>query len=288
MSKVSTLMTGAAFGVAFVVSAHAADVKSVDIITMNDTPQLLEVKDGLMAGLTAHGYSEGKNLKVNFKSAQGNFGTAQQIVRQFIGENPDVIVTITTPTSQAAVAATKEVPIIFTTVTDPLKSKLVTQEKHPGGNASGISDLVPTERQLDIVKEIVPNLKTLGLVYDPSLDNSRSTVESVKAAAPKMGIKLVESPAMGINNVPSAGQALVGKVDAIFVPNDTTVYGAFESLVRLRRMARCRSSPPSGAAFSAAPSRRSVSISRTWASARPTWWTRFSRAPSRETWTSST
>ena len=64
MSKVSSLMTGAAVGVAFAVSAHAADVKSVDIITMNDTPQLLEVEDGLMAGLTAHGYSEGKNLKV--------------------------------------------------------------------------------------------------------------------------------------------------------------------------------------------------------------------------------
>ena len=233
MSKTPSLLTGAAFGLALAVAAHAADVKNVAIITMNDTPQLLEVKDGLMAGLASHGYTEGKNLNVNFKSAQGNFGTAQQIVRQFIGENPDVIVTITTPTSQAAIAATKDIPIIFTTVTDPLKSKLVTQEKHPGGNASGISDLVPAERQLDVVKEIVPNLKTLGLVYDPGLDNARSTVESIKAIAPKMGFTIIELPAMGINNVPSAGQALVGKVDAIFVPNDTTVYGAFESLVKV-------------------------------------------------------
>src|SRR6185437_10857228 len=107
-------------------------------------------------------------------------------------------------------------PIIFTTVTDPVKSKLVTQEKHPGGNASGISDVVPTELQLNLVKEIIP-----------SLDNSRSTVESVKELAPKMGFKTLESPAMGLNNVPAAGQALVGKVEAIFVPNDTTVYGAF-------------------------------------------------------------
>lgn len=233
MSKTPSLLTGAAFGLALAVAAHAADVKNVAIITMNDTPQLLEVKDGLMAGLASHGYTEGKNLNVNFKSAQGNFGTAQQIVRQFIGENPDVIVTITTPTSQAAIAATKDIPIIFTTVTDPLKSKLVTQEKHPGGNASGISDLVPAERQLDVVKEIVPNLKTLGLVYDPGLDNARSTVESIKAIAPKMGFTIIELPAMGINNVPSAGQALVGKVDAIFVPNDTTVYGAFKSLVKV-------------------------------------------------------
>jgi len=239
MSKISFAIAGAVFSLALSVSAQAADaVKTMSIITMNDTPQLLEVKEGLIKGLAAHGYTEGKNLKVDFKSAQGNFGTAQQIVRQFIGEKPDVIVTITTPTSQAAVAATKDIPIIFTTVTDPLKSKLVTRENHPGGNASGISDLVPTESQINIVKEIVPNLKTLGLVYDPSLDNARSTVESIKAIAPKMGFKTIESPAMGINNVPSAGQALVGKVEAIFVPNDTTVYGAFESLVKVAQDAK--------------------------------------------------
>ncbi|HEX3442940.1 MAG TPA: ABC transporter substrate-binding protein [Pseudolabrys sp.] len=203
------------------------------IVTMVDTPQLLEVRDGVLEGLKDHGYVEGKNLKIDFKSAQGNFGTAQQIVRQFIGDRPDVIVTITTPTSQAAVAATKDIPIVFSTVTDPLKAKLVTQVKHPGGNATGISDLVPIEAQLDVVKEIVPKLKTLGLVYDPSLPNAVSTVESIKAVAPKMGFTTVEAPAMGLNNVPSAGQSLVGKVDAIFVPNDTTVYAAFESLVKV-------------------------------------------------------
>ena len=215
------------------IAAAAETGKTVSIITMNDTPQLLEVKEGLVSGLSRHGYVEGKNLKIDFKSAQGNFGTAQQIVRQFIGEHPDVIVTITTSTSQAAVAATKEIPIVFTTVTYPVASKLVPTLKHPGGNATGVADLVPTERQLDIVKQLVPNLKVLGLVFDPSLDNARSTVESVKMLAPKMGFSTVELPAMGINNVPSAGQSLVGKVDAIFVPNDTTVYGAFEALVKV-------------------------------------------------------
>jgi len=226
------------FAGAIATSASAQTVKKVDIITMNDTPQLLEVRDGLLKGLADHGYVDGKNMKVDFESAQGNFGTAQQIVRQFIGDNPDLIVTITTPTSQVAVAATKDIPIIFSTVTDPIKSKLVTSLTHPGGNASGVCDLVPTEQQLNVVKQIVPKLKTLGVVYDPSLDNSRSTVDSIKAIAPKMGITVVESPAMGLNNVPAAGQNLVGKVDAIFVPNDTTVYGAFETLVKISQDAK--------------------------------------------------
>jgi putative ABC transport system substrate-binding protein len=107
MSKIALALTTTILGTALSVATYAADVKNISIITMNDTPQLLEVKDGLLKGLADHGYTEGKNLKVDFKSAQGNFGTAQQIVRQFIGEAPDVIVTITTPTSQAAVAATK-------------------------------------------------------------------------------------------------------------------------------------------------------------------------------------
>jgi putative ABC transport system substrate-binding protein len=219
--------------VACAASAQAETTKSMAMIVMSDTPQLVEVKNGVLKGLANHGLVEGKNLKVDFKSAQGNFGTAQQIVRQFIGDHPDVIVPITTPTSQAAVAATKDIPIVFTTVTDPLAAKIVTSAKHPGGNVTGIADVVPTERQLDVVKQIVPSLKRLGLVYDPSLDNSRSTAESIKALAPKMGFTVVESPAMGLNNVPSAGQALAGKVDAIFVPNDTTVYAAFESLVKI-------------------------------------------------------
>src|SRR6185312_13175929 len=98
-------------------SVRADDMKKIDIVTMTDTPQLLEVRDGILQGLKERGYVEGKNLKVDFKSAQGNFGTAQQIARQFVGDAPDVIVPITTPTSQAVAAATKSLPVVFTTVT---------------------------------------------------------------------------------------------------------------------------------------------------------------------------
>jgi len=211
----------------------AAETKSIAIITMVDTPQLVEVKDGVIKGLAAHGYVDGKNLKINFKSAQSNFGTAQQIARQFIGEAPDVIVSITTPASQAVVAATKDLPVIFTVVTDPVSAKLISSKTHPGGNVSGISDVVPTERQIGLVREIVPGLKTLGLLYDSASDSSRASAESIKALGPKMGFTVVEAAAMGLNNVASAAQSLVGRVDAIFVPNDTTVYAGFESVVKV-------------------------------------------------------
>ena len=218
--------------------AAADAVKKLAIITMVDTPQLIEVKDGLLAGLAERGYVDGKNLKVDFKSAQANFGTAQQIARQFVGDAPDCIVSITTPASQAVVAATKDIPIIFTTVTDPISAKLVPKNDHPGGNVSGVSDLVPTAQQIDLVKELVPKLKTLGILYDSAQDSARSTADSIKALAPKMGFKVVEAPAMGINNVTAAAQSLVGKVDAIFVPNDTTVYATFEAVVKVAQDAQ--------------------------------------------------
>jgi putative ABC transport system substrate-binding protein len=83
------------------------------------------------------------------------------------------------------------------------------------------------------VKEIVPGLKTLGLLYDSASDSSRASAESIKALGPKMGFTVIEAAAMGLNNVPSAAQSLVGRVDAIFVPNDTTVYATFESVVKV-------------------------------------------------------
>lgn len=210
-----------------------ASPKKIDMITMTDTPQLLEVHDGIVAGLKQLGYVDGKDIQIDFKSAQGNFGTAQQIVRQFVGDRPDVIVPITTPTSQATAAATKDIPIVFTTVTDPIAAKLVSKLDKPGGNISGVSDPVPIKQMMTMIKEFVPGLKKLGLVYDPSLPNSVVTVKQIKEVATTMGFTTVESAAMGLNNVPTAGQALVGKVDAIFVPNDTTVYAVFESLVKV-------------------------------------------------------
>jgi putative tryptophan/tyrosine transport system substrate-binding protein len=232
MIRIMTFACAAAC-ISFGEPAVAAEMKRVAIMTMVDTPQLIEVRDGVIKGLAEKGYVEGKNLKVDFKSAQGNFGTAQQIARQFVGDAPDVIVAITTPVSQAVVAATKEVPVVFSTVTDPVSAKIVGSNSHPGGNVSGVADLVPTELQINLVKELVPGLKSLGLVYDSSQDSARATANSIKEIAPKMGFTVIESPAMGVNNVASATQSLVGRVDAIFVPNDTIVYAAFETIVKV-------------------------------------------------------
>ncbi len=88
MKAMSLAAAGLLLGSAMSLGSAQAAPKKIDMITMTDTPQLLEVHDGIIKGLKQLGYVEGKDIQIDFKSAQGNFGTAQQIVRQFVGDRP--------------------------------------------------------------------------------------------------------------------------------------------------------------------------------------------------------
>lgn len=233
--RLFAIATGSLIGAGI---ANADERKHVAIVSMVDTPQLVEVHDGIVKGLAAHGFVDGKNIAIDYKSAQGSFSTAQQIARQYVGDAPDVIVAITTPVSEAVVMSTKTIPIVFSTVTDPIGARIIPSSGRPRGNITGVSDVVPTELQLDLIRKVLPNFKRLGLLYDSSQDSARSTAESIKQLAPSHDFSVIEAQAMGVNNVASAAQSLVGKVDAIFVPNDTIVYSAFETVVKVAQDTR--------------------------------------------------
>ena len=214
-------------------AVHAADTKKIAISMIIEVPQLLQTKDGILTGLSERGFSNGRNLSVEYQTANGNMPTQQQIARKFVGEVPDVIVAITTPTSQAMVAATKDIPIVFATVIDPVKAKVISKYDKPGGNVTGVSDAPPVAQQLRLMREILPNLKKLGFIYNPSLDSSKATLEWINEQGKPLGIEVVESPAPTANEVIPAARRLVGKVDAIFIPNDTTVVASIEAIVKI-------------------------------------------------------
>jgi putative ABC transport system substrate-binding protein len=159
--------------------------------------------------------------------------TQQQIAKKFVGDAPDVIVAITTPTSQAMAAATKDIPIVFVTVTDPIKAKLIPQFKAPGGNVTGVSDAAPIAEQLKLFKQLVPALKKIGFIYNPGLDSSKATLGWMQEQTKPLGIEVVESPAPTTNEVIPAARKLAGNVDAIYIPNDTTVVAALETVVKV-------------------------------------------------------
>ncbi|HEY1362952.1 MAG TPA: ABC transporter substrate-binding protein [Xanthobacteraceae bacterium] len=215
------------------VAADAAESRKIAISMIVEVPQLVQTKDGVLAGLAERGFVGGRNLSVDYQTANGSMPTQQQIARKFVGEAPDAIVSITTPTTQTMVAATKDIPIVFATVIDPIKAKIISRYEKPGGNVTGVSDAPPIAEQLGLLREILPNLKRLGFVYNPSLDSSKATLEWLTGEGRKLGIEIVESPAPTTNEVLPAARKLVGKADAIFIPNDTTVVAAIEAIVKI-------------------------------------------------------
>ena len=213
--------------------AHAADEKSVAVTAIVEHPALDAVRDGVQAALKEAGYEAGKNLKWQYQSAQGNTGTAAQIARKFVGDKPDAIVAIATPSAQAVVASTKTVPVVFSAVTDPVAAKLVPSWEPSKNNVTGVSDLLALDKQMELVKQVVPNAKRVGMVYNPGEANSAVVVKELKTLLPKLGMTLVEAAAPRSVDVGSAARSLIGKADVIYTSTDNNVVSAYEALVKV-------------------------------------------------------
>jgi len=211
--------------------AFAADVH-VAVSQIVEHPALDACRDGLLQGLKDAGYVEGENLTFTFQTAQGQPAVAAQIAKQYVGESPDVLVGIATPTAQALANATQTIPVVFSAVTDPVGAKLVDSMDKPGGNVTGLSDLSPVAQHVDIMRDIVPSLKNIGVVYNPGEPNAVSLVELLKSAAQAAGLQVVEGTASRTAEIGTAAQAVAEKSDIIYAITDNTVASAIASVIK--------------------------------------------------------
>lgn len=228
-------------GAAAVVGALAAaqaQAQSVAVTSIVEHPALDAVKDGVREALTKAGYTEAKGLKWQFQTAQGNTAIAAQIARKFVGDKPDVIVAIATPSAQAVVAATKSIPVVYSAVTDPVAAQLVPDWGPSGTNVTGVSDALSLDKQIELIKKVVPNAKKVGMVYNPGEANSVVVVKQLRELLPKAGMSLVEATAARTVDVGAAARSLVGKVDVIYTNTDNNVVSAYESLVKVGNSAK--------------------------------------------------
>ncbi|WDD95405.1 ABC transporter substrate-binding protein [Burkholderia sp. FERM BP-3421] len=230
---VQSILAGAV-SLAMLSGAHAQTVKVLSIV---DHPALDAIRDGVRAELKASGY-DGDKLKWEYQSAQGNTGTAAQIARKFIGDQPDVIVAIATPAAQAVVASTKNVPVVYSGVTDPVAAQLVKGWGPSGTNVTGVSDKLPLDRQVALIKRVVPKAKTVGMVYNPGEANSVVVVKELKDLLAKQGMSLKEAAAPRTVDIASAAKSLIGKVDVIYTNTDNNVVSAYEALVKVANEAK--------------------------------------------------
>ena len=213
--------------------AQAQNVKAVGVTAIVDHPALDSVRKGVEDELKALGWEEGRNLKLSYQSAQGNTATAGQIARKFAGDKVDAIVAIATPSAQAAVAATKNIPVVFTAVTDPVAAKLVKSWKPSGTNVTGVSDALPLAAQIDLLLKVKPGAKRVGYVYSPGEVNSTIVLKELKAELAKRGMSVAEAAAPRTVDIPSAAKSLGGKADVIYTSTDNNVVSAYESMVRV-------------------------------------------------------
>ncbi|MCX8601775.1 MULTISPECIES: ABC transporter substrate-binding protein [unclassified Gilliamella] len=212
--------------------SSANTVKNVAITAIVEHPSLDQIRDGVKDELVESGFKLDQDLKVQYKSAQGSSATAAQIARQFVAAKPDVIVAIATPSAQATAAATKQIPVVFAGITDPIAAKLIKDWQPSGTNITGVSDYQEIVPQVDFMKKIVPNVKSVGYIYSPNEINSTVVLKNLQAELTKHNIALVAVPAQRTADISTAANTLKGKVDLIYTTTDNNVVSAYDSLVK--------------------------------------------------------
>lgn len=195
-----------------------------------------ENEQGFIDRMAELGFVEGENVEYLRESAEGDITLANTIAQMFVDEEVDLIHSIATPTSLAALNAAEGtgIPVIFGSVTDPTnpESQLVDSWEQPGGDVTGVSDWLDVPIEIEMALSIMPDIEKMGVVYNAGEPNSVSQVDQLKAAASDLGLsEVVEATADSSAAVITAAQSLVGRVDAVWVGTDNTVVSGFEALV---------------------------------------------------------
>ncbi|MFF2272441.1 ABC transporter substrate-binding protein [Agromyces sp. NPDC058136] len=210
----------------------SADQISIGISQIVQHPALDATREGFKQAFADAGYVEGEDIVFDEQNAQGEQATATTIAAKFQTDGVDLVLAIATPTAQAAAQSIVDIPVLFTAVTEPAEAGLVDSWEKPGGNVTGTSDLNPVEQQLELVTQVVPDAKTVGIVYSSGEVNSEVQVELAKEAADKLGLEIKEATVTNSSEVAQATESL-GDVDAIYIPTDNRVTEGLEAVVQI-------------------------------------------------------
>ena len=225
MKKVLLLMLGLMVMVACGKKEEAVKPIKIGLTQIVEHPSLDEIKKGIIDRLAEKGYKDGEKIVINFQNAQGEMTNADLIAKDF-AEQEDIIVAITTPSAQAALNATKDKPIFYSAVTDPVASGL------KGANITGTSDATPIEAQIKLAKELLGNFKKIGIVYNIGEANSEAQVQSIKALGQKNGFEVVAKGINTVNDIAPALDVILDDVDFLYTPVDNMLASSYPVIVK--------------------------------------------------------
>ena len=175
--------------------------------------------DGFIAALDDAGIV----YEVDQQNASGDQSACQTVASKFANEKKDLILAIATPAAQAMVGAVEDTPVLITAVTDPAESGLVDTNEKPGANVTGTSDLTPVKEQIDLLKQLVPEAKTVGVLYCSAESNSKIQADMAKEAIAAAGMESKEYTVSSSNEIQTVVQSMVGAVDAVYAPTDNVI-----------------------------------------------------------------
>lgn len=212
-------------------------IKTVAITQIVPHQSLEEAKQGLLETLKLEGYEPGKNLVLLDENAHGNITTANLIAKKFVGNKKvDVIVPISTPSALSVKSAAKglKIPIVFSSVSDPVGVGLVKSLETADQQITGAMDFPAVAELQSLMKTLSPKMKKIGVLYNSGEDNSVKTVKAFNEKLAK-GFEVIEKTVPNSKLVPEAVLSLITKVDAIYIPSDNTVFSAMQKVVQLTR-----------------------------------------------------
>lgn len=215
-----------------------AKVLKIGVIQLVEHPALDSSYKGFVDGLAEAGFVDGKNIVIDYQNAQGEQANCVTIANKLVNDKDDLILAIATPAAQAVANLTTEIPILVTAVTDPQSANLVKSNEKPDTNVSGTSDLTPVNAQISLLKKIVPNAKTVGLMYCSSEQNSVFQIEIAKKSCAENGLEFVEGSVSNSNEIQQVTQSLVGKVDAIYIPTDNMLAAGMATVAMVANEAK--------------------------------------------------
>lgn len=213
-------------------SSFAQEEYTIGISQFVEHPALDAAREGFIEGLAEEGFTE-ENVEFLEQNAQADFSTAQSIAQKFNSRDLDMILAIATPNAQATANIVKDMPIMFTAVTDPVEAGIVDSMENPGANITGTTDMNPVADQLELISEFIPEVSDIGILYNPGEVNSVVQVDIAKEKAEEMGVKLHEGTVSNSSEVSLAASSLVDKVDAIYVPTDNIIVSALPSVLNI-------------------------------------------------------
>lgn len=191
----------------------------IGVLQLTQHAALDKANEGFIAALDESGIK----YEVDQQNASGEQSACQTIAEKLVNDGNDLIYAIATPAAQAVAGVTSEIPIVLSAVTDPAESGLVASNDAPGGNVTGTSDLTPVKEQIELLKQILPDAKTVGILFCSSESNSEIQAAMAREACEANGLEHIDFTVSSSNEIQTVVESMVGKVDVIYAPTDNTI-----------------------------------------------------------------